>query len=95
MTTIHTLRNKCAHGAALFDLALPDGVSLKGPRLNLKGKDCQSLKGALTVLNYILSHISENRSKELDNELASLYKRFSTQRTETIEVLKKCSHLIF
>lgn len=95
MTTIHTLRNKCAHGAALFDLALPDGVSLKGPRLNLKGEDCQSLKGALTVLNYILSHISENRSKELDNELASLYKHFSTQRTETIEVLKKCSHLIF
>ena len=40
MTAIHTLRNKCAHGAALFDLALPDGVSLKGPKLNLQGEDC-------------------------------------------------------
>ena len=62
MTAIHTLRNKCAHGAALFDLTLPDGISLKGPRLDLRGEDCQSLKGALTVLSYILSHNSENRA---------------------------------
>lgn len=95
MSTIHTLRNKCAHGSALFDLTLPDGISLKGPRLDLHGQDCQSLKGALTVLCYILSHISENRARELTNELNSLYDRFSIQRAETIEVLKKCSHLIF
>ena len=95
MEAIHTLRNKCAHGAALFDLTLPNGISLKGPRLNLQGEDCQSLKGALTVLNYILSHISENRSKELNNELMSLYSRFLGQRPETIKVLKKCSRLIF
>ena len=95
MSTIHTLRNKCAHGSALFDLTLPDGISLKGPHLNLQGQDCQSLKGALTVLCYILSHISENRTRELTNELNSLYERFSTQRATTIEVLKKCSHLIF
>ena len=95
MSTIHTLRNKCAHGAAMFDLTLPDGISLKGPRLDLQGQDCQSLKGALAVLSYIMSHISMNRSQELTNELASLYKRFSEQRVEAIEVLKKCSHLIF
>ena len=95
MSTIHTLRNKCAHGAAMFDLTLPDGISLKGPRLDLQGQDCQSLKGALAVLSYIMSQISMNRSKELTNELASLYKRFSEQRVEAIEVLKKCSHLIF
>ena len=95
MSTIHTLRNKCAHGAAMFDLTLPDGISLKGPRLDLQGQDCQSLKGALAVLSYIMSQISINRSKELTNELASLYKRFSEQRVEAIEVLKKCSHLIF
>ena len=95
MSTIHTLRNKCAHGAAMFDLTLPDGISLKGPRLDLQGQDCQSLKGALAVLSYIMSQISMNRSQELTNELASLYKRFSEQRVEAIEVLKKCSHLIF
>lgn len=95
MSTIHTLRNKSAHGAAMFDLTLPDGISLKGPRLDLKGQDCQSLKGALAVLGYILSHISENRSRELTYELDSLYKRFSKQRTETVEVLKRCSRLIF
>ena len=95
MTAIHTLRNKCAHGAALFDLTLPDGISLKGPRLDLRGEDCQSLKGALTVLSYILSHISENRAKELNNELNSLYERFLKQRPETVEVLKNSSRLIF
>ena len=95
MSTIHTLRNKCAHGAAMFDLTLPDGISLKGPRLDLQGQDCQSLKGALAVLSYIMSQISMNRSQELTNELSSLYKRFSEQRVEAIEVLKKCSHLIF
>lgn len=95
MTAIHTLRNKCAHGAALFDLTLPNGISLKGPRLDLQGQDCQSLKGALMVLDYVLGHISENRSKELNNELTSLYKRFLKQRPETIEVLKDCSRLIF
>lgn len=95
MSTIHTLRNKCAHGSALFDLSLPDGISLKGPHLDLQGQDCQSLKGALAVLCYILSHISENRSNELKNELNELYKCFSSQRKEVIEVLKKCSHLVF
>ena len=55
---IYTLRNKCAHGAALFDLQLPNGISSKGPKLGLEGGNHQKLVGALTVLGSLKNRIS-------------------------------------
>ena len=91
ISAIYTLRNKCAHGAALFDLQLPNGISGKGPKLGLIGKDYQNLYGSLVVLKYILKHISENRAKELHDELEKLYDDFRKNRIEVVEILKKCS----
>ena len=95
MDAIYTLRNKCAHGAALFDLQLPNGISGKGPKLELEGSDYQKLIGALKVLKYILGKVSQNRANDLENELNALYTRFLTERKEVIEILKKCSGIKF
>lgn len=92
---IYTLRNKCAHGSALFDLQLPNGISAKGPKLGLAGADCQNLNGAITVLQYVLKQISQNRANDLQKELDDLYARFKKQRVELVEILKKCSGLNF
>ena len=93
---IYTLRNKCAHGSALFDLQLPNGIiAAKGPRIGLTGADCQNLNGAITVLLYVLKHISQNRANDLQRELDELYTRFKKQRVELVEILKKCSGLNF
>lgn len=92
---IYTLRNKCAHGAALFDLQLPNGISGKGPKLGLEAGDHQKLTGALTVLKYVLRHISENRERDLQNALDDLYARIRTERKELVEILQKCSGIKF
>lgn len=93
---ICTLRNKCAHGSALFDLQLPNGIiAAKGPKIGLTGADCQNLNGAITVLLYVLKHISQNRANDLQRELDELYTRFKKQRVELVEILKKCSGLNF
>lgn len=93
---ICTLRNKCAHGSALFDLQLPNGIiAAKGPKIGLTGADCQNLNGAITVLQYVLKQISQNRANDLQKELDDLYARFKKQRVELVEILKKCSGLNF
>ena len=92
---LYSLRNKCAHGAVLFDLRLPKGICGKGPKLGLKGNDYQNLYGALSVLHFILNHISENRTSDFQNELNSLCKRISYENSNVTEILKSCSGLKF
>lgn len=92
---IYTLRNKCAHGSALFDLQLPNGIiAAKGPKIGLTGADCQNLNGAITVLLYVLKHISQNRANDLQRELDELYTRFKKQRVELVEILKYSKNVL-
>lgn len=95
LDAIHTLRNKCAHGTALFDLQLPNGISGKGPKLGLRATDFQKLVGALTVLKYILNQISSNRANDLQGELDKLYASFKKNRKELINILENNSGIDF
>lgn len=90
---IYTLRNKCAHGSALFDLKLPNGIKGNGPKLGLVGVEYQNLYGALIVLQYILKEISINRANDLSDDLNKLYDDLKKQRPELQQVLNKCSGL--
>ena len=92
---IYTLRNKCAHGAALFDLQLPNGISSKGPKLGLEGGNHQKLVGALTVLEYVLGQISENRKQDLQDDLNKLFSCMKRENKDLTEILQKCSGIKF
>ena len=78
LSAIRELRNACAHGKALFDLKLYNGI-----RTGKAGAFCSTnrhtVKEALAVVEYLLSNISENRVKDMWREIyaatARLYKK--------------------
>lgn len=71
MHTIRNVRNACAHGLLLYDLKLPLAIR-RGPAQN-PGIDRNNILGALFVIRYIMSNISENRANELSDSVKSLY----------------------
>lgn len=70
------LRNLCAHGNVLFNhklmFRLPDGVALQVK--NNKNND--RLYSVIKVMYYILKNISENREKDMRDEINMLFKKF-------------------
>lgn len=85
MKVVLLIRNYCAHGNILYDLALPTSFT-KGPashKKNLDGQienvmkdtDYQNLCGALRVILYMTGCVSENRQQDLKKELRELFKR--------------------
>ena len=52
----------------------------------------QNLNGALRVVLYVMSQISENRAKELKDDIDSLIQRYSENK-EVNEVLNNISGL--
>lgn len=89
METIKVIRNTCAHGGVLFDISLP--LSIKnGPAGLLDGNNKNNLKGAMSVISYILSQISENRANELELKMKQLF--HSDGQTQLVRnVIEKCS----
>lgn len=68
---IRQVRNVCAHGLVLYDFRLPIAIR-RGPAGNYSC-DRNNVIGALTVVKYMMSQISLNRSKEFSIEINSLY----------------------
>ena len=79
----------------MVDLQLPNGISSKGPKLGLEGGNHQKLVGALTVLEYVLGQISENRKQDLQDNLNKLFSRIKRENKDLTEILQKCSGLNF
>lgn len=71
MQTLRELRNVCAHGHNLFDLRLsrpitPGEIQIYSPA------ERSNVTGAIKVLAYTLSHISQSRSNELQGNVTKL-----------------------
>lgn len=69
--TVRVLRNLCAHGHNIFDLRLQKSIR-RGMLSEMTGNECNNLSGAIRVVSYILSKISENRSIGMKKELSDL-----------------------
>lgn len=84
MKVLLDIRNHCAHGGVLYDLALPRPIK-KGPpgEKNMEPADYQGLYGALRVVLYMIGNVSKNRQQELKNELRALFE----QNTDVREIL--------
>lgn len=93
MKVLLDIRNHCAHGNTLYDLALPTSLK-KGPasfkkwpdgqiKNVMKETDYQNLYGALRVILYMTRCVSENRKQDLKEELRGLFK----QNTDIIDIL--------
>lgn len=71
MHTVRNVRNACAHGSLLFDLKLPIAIR-RGPAANPANLR-NNIIGALYVIRYIMSRISENRATDMLNSIRTLY----------------------
>ena len=68
---ICTARNICAHGSALFDVALNQAI-IDGPAGKMQNNK-QNLQGILTIVHYILTQISVNRAADFKREIGTLF----------------------
>ena len=73
---INTVRNYCAHGSVLYDIALPVSIR-RGPAGKMEGTSYQNLYGAIKVIYYMTGIVSINRQADLKNELALLLEKYS------------------
>lgn len=76
MDVVRCVRNTCAHGGLLYDIALHPLIR-RGPA-NVIGYEGRKLYGAMKVVRYMLSQVSENRAKDFDVELQLLLTKYVT-----------------
>lgn len=69
---IRQLRNKCAHGHPIFSLALPKPIKKGNIPLLQHFENRSNVIGCISILQYFLNQISENRAKELKERIGGL-----------------------
>ena len=70
LETIRVIRNRCAHGSCLYNMALAKGI--KSVPAGIAAADRHNIKGACNIICYMLGTISKNRRVELENNLHAL-----------------------
>lgn len=72
---INTVRNYCAHGSVLYDIALPVSIR-RGPAGKMEETSYQNLYGAIKVIYYMTGIVSINRQADLKEDLALLFEKY-------------------
>lgn len=80
MDTVLYLRNACAHGNVLFDLAFPKGIPSL-PFLSVNNNQRHQLHTGIRVVSYFLCIISTNRKNEFEVEIN---KHFNNVKNEDV-----------
>lgn len=91
LEVVRELRNYCAHGNVLYDF-VPFKYIRRGPA-NVSGeRNFRNLNGAVAVVLYLLKQVSENRYRDMIEEISHLIDHYSvTPRVS--EVLARISGL--
>ncbi|MFC5046338.1 Abi family protein [Aquimarina hainanensis] len=84
--TIKYIRNICAHAGVLYDLNFPQGI-YKIPRTKFNNNNNQSLDAGIKTISFILRNISEERNKDMNNEIDKLFREY--KNNETIKFIIK------
>lgn len=74
LKAILTIRNYCAHGNVLYDIALPTSIR-RGPAGQMESANYHKLYGAIKVIYYMTGIVSENRQADLKEELMELFNK--------------------
>lgn len=69
LTSIREVRNACAHGNMVFGIKLSSGIRTGAACASFSGNTNQRFHGALRVIDFILSHISENSRSDMWDQL--------------------------
>lgn len=74
MDVVRCVRNTCAHGGVLYDIALHPLIR-RGPA-GVQGYEDRKLYGAVKVIKYLLGRVSQNRAADFENEIAALLNKY-------------------
>lgn len=66
------VRNMCSHGGVLYDLKQPKGISKIPGNNDYLFSNRHSLDASIKVIRYLLTQISINREKEMNDKLKAL-----------------------
>lgn len=88
LETIRVIRNKCAHGSCLYNMALAKGIKSTPARIDVE--DRHNIKGAYSVVRYMLNTISNTRSTELEDNLKALLTE--PRETSANAIIKTCTN---
>ena len=91
LETIRVIRNKCAHGSCLYNIELAKGIKAKPAGIDYE--DRHNIRGAVSVISYMLGTISRTRRDELTVELDNLL--HSPREHSSNEILKTCTNFSF
>ena len=93
MDAIRVVRNKCAHGATLFDLKLFQSIK-NGPAGRYSSGNANSLSRAIEVLFYLIGAISINRQNDLLSSLNEISNKACQKSPSIRPILQKVSKKI-
>lgn len=82
LKTIRVIRNKCAHGACLYNLTLAYGIKLAPA--GIPNQTRQFISGAIGVIAYLLNIISYNRADEFKQQINKLLKENRSDATQAV-----------
>lgn len=74
MDVVRCVRNTCAHGGVLYDIALHPLIR-RGPA-GVQGYEYGKLYGAIKVIKYLLGRVSQNRAVDFENEIILLLNKY-------------------
>lgn len=91
LETIRVIRNKCAHGSCLYNIELAKGI--KSVPAGIANSDRHNIRGAVSVISYMLGIISISRKCDLSDEIDQL---LATPREEAAnDILRNCTNFSF
>lgn len=98
LNLINIIRNYCAHGNALYDIALPTSIR-RGPAGKMDGASYQNLYGAIKVIYYLIGIVSENRQTDLKSDLSQLFGKYAKYQNvqriiEKVTCIKNISEVL-
>ncbi len=91
LETIRVIRNKCAHGSCLYNMELSKGIKAAPAGVGLA--DRHNIRGAVSVISYMLGVVSKARKADMDEQINSL---LSERRDDAANgIIKKCTNFSF
>jgi len=84
METLRIIRNACAHGSVLFDMKMPKSI-MRGPAGAMSGNERYTLKGMLDVCHYMIGQVSQNRAKDMLQQVNQAYQTLQTKAPDIYE----------
>lgn len=86
------IRNRCAHGAILYNFYLPKSLPTI-PSIEYLDDKRNTLRVVVQVIAYVLNHISKNRRNDFLNEINACLSKFKHESPEAYKIYTEQSNL--